>query len=91
MKFSLGQVVVTRGVNSLMAEDHDFEKFVYLSLKRHSRGDWGDICEEDKKENEFSLENGYRLLSSYKDGSKKIWIITEADRSATTVLFPHEY
>ncbi|MBE0427773.1 MAG: hypothetical protein IBX72_14155 [Nitrospirae bacterium] len=91
IKFSLGQTVVTRGVNSLITEDPDLAKFVYLSLNRHSQGDWGDLCEEDRKENEFSLKNGFRLLSSYKYGDVKICIITEADRSATTVLFPHEY
>ena len=55
-------------------------------------GDWGDLDNEDKQENELSLKEGYRLLSAYKkEGLPKIWIITEADRSATTVLFPEEY
>jgi hypothetical protein len=62
------------------------------SLKRHSKGDWGDIGEEDKNENELSLRKGFRLLSSYTaEGLPKIWIITEADRSVTTILFPEEY
>jgi len=90
-KFNLGQVVMTRGVNDLVAEDEKFAEFVWDSLKRHAAGDWGGLSEEDKKENEFSLDRNLRLLSAYKKGDRKIWIITEADRSATTILFPSEY
>jgi len=91
-KFSLGQVLMTRGVNDLVAENAEFAQFVTESLKRHVRGDWGDLPEEDKKENELSLREGFRLLSAYeKPPLPKIWIITEADRSATTILFPSEY
>jgi len=76
----------------LVAENADFAKFVMSSLSRHARGDWGDLDEEDKKENELSLKEGFRLLSAYeRAGLPKIWIITEADRSVTTVLFPDEY
>ena len=61
-------------------------------LARHLSGDWGEVCAEDAKENEFSLEHGFRLLSAYvlRDGTK-VWIITEADRSATTILLFSEY
>jgi len=61
-------------------------------LVRHIAGDWGDVDEHDYRENELSLIQGFRLLSAYtlKTGTK-IWIITEADRSATTVLLPEEY
>lgn len=91
-KFSLGQLLMTRGVNDQVAENEAFAKFVMNNLKRHANGDWGDLCSEDKAENELSLNEGYRLLSAYEtDGLPKIWIITEADRSATTVLFPDEY
>ena len=90
-KFKLGELVMTRGVNDLVAEDEEFAKFVWESLKRHAREDWGDLSEEDKKENEFSLDKNLRFLSAYKRGNQKIWIITEADRSATTILFPDEY
>ena len=87
--FPLGQLVMTRGVNDLLAEDKAFAKFVTESLNRHVKGDWGELGDEDKKENELSL---IRLLSSYESGElPKIWIITEADRSATTILFPEEY
>jgi len=88
----LGQIIWTRGVNDKVAEDELFARFVRQSLSRHAQGDWGDLCEEDKKENEYSLDKHLRILSSYKrEGLPKIWIITEADRSATTVLFPDEY
>ena len=61
-------------------------------ITRHLTGDWGDLVEEDKQENVLSLEKGFRLLSAYKlSNGTKIWIITEADRSATTILLPSEY
>lgn len=90
-KFTLGQTLLTRGVNDKVAENEGFAKFVLECLKRHAGGDWGDLSKEDKEENELSLLQGFRLLSAYKNGQEKIWIITEADRSATTVLFPDEY
>lgn len=91
-KFEMGQLVMTRGVNDRVADDTEFAKFVHESMARHARGDWGDLGEEDKKENELSLREGFRLLSAYeKPPLPKIWVITEADRSVTTVLFPSEY
>ena len=61
-------------------------------LVRHIAGDWGDVGEHDRRENELSLVRGFRLLSAYTlNSGTKIWIITEADRSATTVLLPEEY
>ena len=90
-KFKLGQIVMTRRVNDLVAEDEGFAKFVWDSLKRHAMGDWGDLSEEDKKENEFSLDKNLRLLSAYETGPRKIWIITESNREVSTILFPEEY
>jgi len=91
-KFALGRVVITRGINDRIAEDSRFAKFAMESLKRHASGDWGDLCEEDKAQNEFALGKTLRLLSAYnRAGLPKIWIITEADRSVTTTLFPDEY
>ncbi len=91
-KFSLGQMVVTAGVSEKVAEDTEFSKLVTESIGRHARGDWGTLSPEDAKENEYSLGKHLRLLSAYeKKGLPKIWIITEADRSVTTVLFPDEY
>lgn len=90
-KFQLGQVVWTKGVNDKVADDEEFAKLVFDSLKRHANGDWGDLCEGDKQENELSLKEGFRIFSAYQHKEEKIWIITEADRSATTILFPEEY
>ena len=82
---------MSRGVNDQVAEDSKFAEFVVSSLKRHTRCDWGDCSEADKQANDLSLVEGSRLLSAYEFSSGKIWIITEADRSSTTVLFPDEY
>lgn len=91
-KFKLGQTVWTRGINELIARDGKFAKFVMESLGRHAFCDWGDLSDEDKRENEYSLGRYLRLLSSYKYvNGTKIWIITEADRSVTTILLPDEY
>ena len=61
-------------------------------LLRHVTGDWGDLEDEDKKENELSVREGFRILSSYNlETGAKVWIITEWDRSVTTVLLPEEY
>ncbi len=90
--FKMGRLLMTRGVNDQVADNEAFAKFVTESLARHAKGDWGDLCDEDRKENELSLKAGYRLLSAYESGElPKIWIITERDRSATTILFPDEY
>lgn len=90
-RFRLGQVLMTRGVNGRVAGHEEFAKFVWESLKRHAKGDWGSLCQEDKQENELSLKKGFRILSAYQHQEQKIWIITEADRSVATVLFPEEY
>ena len=95
-KFELGRTVITKGVPQLMNEDGDFYVFVMCSLlNRHATGDWGDLDPEDAKLNDAALTSGEdRIFSVYKrDGipDGKIWIITERDRSATTVLFPSEY
>ncbi len=65
---------------------------IQAALARHFAGDWGDLSEHDKAENQFALGKNLRLFSAYNtaDGTK-FWIITEADRSATTILLPHEY
>lgn len=91
MKFNPGQLVVTRRVNDLIADNNEFSKRVFISIKRHLSGDWGDLSDEDKAVNELALQQEGRLFSVYKDGMPTIWIITEWDRSVTTVLFPDEY
>lgn len=86
--FTAGVIYVTVGViESINNETH---KVIPL-IERHLNQDWGDVCEEDKQSNNQALINGGRLLSSYKLGEETIWIITEADRSATTILLPSEY
>jgi hypothetical protein len=88
-KFNLGQLVATPGALSALEESgQDAIEFV----SRHASGDWGDLSEEDQNENEFSLLHGFRLLSSYRlRNGVKVWVITEADRSSTTLLLPDEY
>ena len=85
--FPLGQTVITRNaLDQLHPED------VYLSLRRHARRDWGDCCREDARANNEALLEGSRLLSVYRDrNGVKFWIITESDRSATTILLPEDY
>lgn len=94
-KFEPGQTVVTRGVHEEMERNHSFKVFVQMCLGRHLNGDWGDLDPEDAALNDEALKSGEdRILSVYKrDGitDGKIWIITEWDRSATTILFPSEY
>ena len=91
-KFPMGKIVMTRGVNDEIAENTLFSKFVLKSLKRHAQCDWGDLGREDTASNNSALKNAGRLFSCYiEEGLKKIWIITEWDRSVTTILFPDEY
>lgn len=90
-KFNLGQAVMTRGIAEEMEQNKEFAEFVRASFIRHSNGDWGEMCEEDKQANEDALKNDLRIFSAYIKGDWKIWIITEWDRSVTTILFPEEY
>ena len=86
-KFSTGQLLSTPGALEKVPPDE-----MLTALSRHVRGDWGEVGAEDRNENELSLQEGFRLLSVYHtQASIKFWIITEADRSATTVLLPEEY
>ena len=93
MKFKLGQVVETNGVHELRYNNGKFNDFVRKSFQRHCDGDWGDLCEDDKRANDFALRNGDdRLFSKYNfNGEISIYIITEWDRSYTTILFPEDY
>ena len=91
-KFEFGLLTLTRGVNDKVADSVEFAKFVWVSITRHGDGDWGDLDEHDKAENEFAIGKYLRIFSAYEQAPlPKVWIITEADRSATTVLFPEEY
>jgi hypothetical protein len=86
--FQAGQIVATPGA---LASLEQTNRSALEFLSRHVRGDWGDLCQEDKMENELSLKYGLRLLSSYPvTETEKLWVITEADRSVT-LLLPEEY
>lgn len=84
--FPLGQIVATTNAMEVLTPLEIAE-----GLKRHAKGDWGNVCTSDAELNEQALVNGDRLLSSYGEGDKRFWIITEADRSVTTVLLPEDY
>lgn len=90
-KFNLGQVVMTRGIAEAIEKDKEFKAFVNASFLRHTQCDWGELCEDDKEMNELALIHNDRLFSSYTLNDWKVWIITEWDRSVTTILFPSEY
>jgi len=86
-KFSLGQLYVTPGALAQISEPE-----IFSAIRRHLCGDWGDLEDFDKEQNELALKEGMRLLSAYhSQGGEKFWIITEWDRSSTTVLLPSEY
>ncbi|WP_454868431.1 hypothetical protein [Pseudomonas farris] len=87
--FTCGALVFTAGVDALVRSGQ-INPFHYFG--RHLCGDWGDLCEEDRKANTDALISDARLLSSYLiEPELKLWIITEADRSVTTLLLPEEY
>jgi hypothetical protein len=87
--FSLGQLVATPGaLDALTSAGQSPTEF----LRRHQSGDWGELCDADKRENELSIKNDFRILSAYRTAKNvRLWVITEADRSATTILLPEEY
>jgi hypothetical protein len=84
----LGRVVATPGALKLLSEigAHPFD---YLA--RHATGDWGELCAFDRRQNQVALREGYRIFSSYNIPTGRVWIVTEADRSVTTILLPEEY
>ena len=88
-RFALGQTYITPGAEeALMIAGQTGIEF----LRRHMSNDWGELSDEDERENELSLKEGFRLLSAYRTAKgQKLWIISEADRSATTILLPDEY
>lgn len=97
-RFELGQLCYTPGAQALMQY---YQVSHFQLLARHVTGDWGDICPEDAQTNEEALQEGSRIFSVYvlppplSEGetlaAAKVWIITEADRSVTTILLPEEY
>ncbi len=85
-RFSLGRLVITRN-----AAEHLSEQCVLRAIVRHATGDWGELDAHDWAANEWALVHTGRLFSAYRDGDTRFWVITEADRSATTVLLPEDY
>jgi hypothetical protein len=85
-RFPLGQVVMTRNAAARL----DWQA-LKDGLCRHAAGDWGDLDPEDVRTNEDALKHGDRLLSAYGQGDRRFWIITEWDRSVTTILLPEDY
>jgi hypothetical protein len=84
----LGRVVATPGALTAMS---DAGKHPLSYVARHATGDWGELRGFDRRQNEIALREGYRVFSSYPVGGGRVWIITEADRSTTTILLPEEY
>ena len=89
-QIDIGRVVATRGVAQLI-DEKPAERRVSEVLRRHASGDWGKVCQEDKAVNDEALSDGNRLLSCYDIDGRDVWVITEWDRSVTTILFPEEY
>ena len=84
----LGRVVATPGaLETILGAGGDPSAY----LARHASGDWGDLCAHDRRQNEVALREGYRVFSSYDAPAGTVWIITEADRSVTTILLPEDY
>jgi hypothetical protein len=85
--FKLGRLVATPNALQSISQDD-----ILVAIKRHQAADWGDLCDADRRENDISLRNGGRLLSVYHSANGvKFYIITEGDRSVTTVLLPEDY
>jgi len=97
LSFAYGLLFMTSGVSRAIEQNYRFGEFVHNSIKRHLNCDFGEIDPEDKGYNEQAIIHGSRIFSVYvsnlnkENDPNKIWIITEADRSSTTVLFPNEY
>ncbi|EGU42435.1 hypothetical protein [Vibrio scophthalmi] len=89
--FDLGSVFITQGINQLLSSAYLSPVFLNPCLFRHMGGDWGCICDDDKRCNDEATKTGDRILSEYLFSGQRIWIITEADRSMTTVMLPSEY
>ena len=86
VNFPLGEFAVMANATLRLSTEE-----ILNSLRRHASGDWGDLCPEDALANDTALHQGGRLFSAYGKGEERCWIITEADRSATTVLLPEDY
>ena len=92
MSFELGQVVQTKGKATACEQDNNFKKEVKQAFAKYIQGNWGDTCKEDSELNNNAVkDNNDRIVAMYKTSKGKIFIITEWDRSYTTILFAYEY
>ena len=85
-RFPLGRLLITPGAQAAFSREE-----ILSAVSRHQQEDWGMLCNEDWERNDSALRNGGRIFSAYQYHEEKLWIITEADRSATTILLPDEY
>lgn len=94
-KFSIGKVVMSNSFTQLFSSDEEALSCALTLIQRHARGDYGDVCDEEKRQNERGLLVGHpsRIMSSYALPclGETVWVITESDRSATTVVLPSDY
>ena len=91
-RLELGRLVQTRGIYNACEESIDFSKEIAVAFNRYTRGDWGEMCDADKALNDEAVRTGGdRVLAAYETSKGKVYIITEYDRSATTILFANEY
>lgn len=92
-RLEIGRLVATAGVVARMETEGEFRKFVYRSLDKYLNCNWGDTRADDAALNDEAVKNEGRIMATYiyKEPDVKIWIITEWDRSVTTILFPEEY
>lgn len=90
-QFPLGKIVMSKGVSDIFKSNDDFAKFVEISLCRYASKDWGNTSKARNKINEKALDDGNQVSGAYEHKDRYIWIITEWDRSVTTILFPEEY
>lgn len=90
-KFELGMKVMTRGIQEAIKANTLTDRDIQSILAKHHNGDWGDLEQEDKQMNDDAIVNGDRILSAYQIRGLKLWVVTEWDRSVTTVLLPEEY
>ncbi len=90
-RFQLGKLVMTSGIQNIINEKPSYQYELVNYLNRYMNEDWGDLCDDDKQMNEDGIMNNERILASYLTTSGKIYIITERDRSYTTILFASEY
>jgi hypothetical protein len=92
--FPLGRIMMTTNLQGKLQETNPegWEEELQGLITRHASGDWGDIAEEDQRENELAVRQGFRIFSAYTTSSGiRVWVITEADRSVTTALAPEDY